>query len=200
MDEYNFDAKTGSEAHLLNRPSFLLIRLQDLQERLVRFRLADEAVLDLVNVVDGVVELHRWASGLSLSGGLRRRGGGLLCLSRTRSGHLVRKDRGSDGSRCAGSRSAAGRREILEVGGSGGSSARSDGSGSVGLGVGGGGLCLLASELSAGSHAHRGGDGDGGDAGSGVLGGGALDTVTGREEGVEALDETGVTTEEGGDL
>lgn len=33
--------------------------MQDLQEGLVDVRLALEAVLDLVDVVDGVVELHR---------------------------------------------------------------------------------------------------------------------------------------------
>ena len=36
-----------------------LIRVQDLQERFVNVGLALKAVLDLVDVVDGVVELHR---------------------------------------------------------------------------------------------------------------------------------------------
>lgn len=35
-----------------------LVRVEDLQESLVDVRLALEAVLDLVDVVDGVVELH----------------------------------------------------------------------------------------------------------------------------------------------
>lgn len=33
--------------------------MQDLQEGFVDFRLALEAVLDLIDVIDGVVELHR---------------------------------------------------------------------------------------------------------------------------------------------
>lgn len=46
-----------------------LVRVEDLQESFVDVRLALEAVLDLVDVVDGVVELHRlvvlngWSSG-----------------------------------------------------------------------------------------------------------------------------------------
>lgn len=46
-----------------------LVCVEDLQESFVDVRLALEAVLDLVDVVDGVVELHRlvvlngWPSG-----------------------------------------------------------------------------------------------------------------------------------------
>lgn len=47
--------------HVLDRSAFLLVRLEDLEERLVRVGVANEAVLDLVDVVDGVVELHRGA-------------------------------------------------------------------------------------------------------------------------------------------
>lgn len=36
-----------------------LVRVEDLQESFVDVRLALEAVLDLVDVVDGVVKLHR---------------------------------------------------------------------------------------------------------------------------------------------
>lgn len=47
-----------------------LVRVEDLQEGFVDVRLALEAVLDLVDVVDGVVELH-WLIVLN-----RRSGGG----------------------------------------------------------------------------------------------------------------------------
>lgn len=44
--------------HLLDGSRLLLVRLQDLQEGLVRLWILREPVLDLVDVVDGVVELH----------------------------------------------------------------------------------------------------------------------------------------------
>jgi hypothetical protein len=50
---------TSGAAHILDRPLLLLVGLEDLEEDLVRLRLADEALLDLVDVADGVVELER---------------------------------------------------------------------------------------------------------------------------------------------
>ena len=44
--------------HFLNRSRLLLIRLQNLEESLVRLGIVGEAVLDLVDVVDRMVEFH----------------------------------------------------------------------------------------------------------------------------------------------
>lgn len=48
-----------SQTHILNRPLFLLIRLQDIEEAFVDLGLANEAVLDLVHIGDRMVELDR---------------------------------------------------------------------------------------------------------------------------------------------
>lgn len=42
--------------HALDRALLLLIRLQDLQELLIRIRVRGEPILDFVNIVDGMVE------------------------------------------------------------------------------------------------------------------------------------------------
>lgn len=202
----------------MDRSLLLLIRLEDLKELLVRLGIVGEPVLDLVDVVDGVVELDLRGGpssrGIVLTGERSGSSGRLrLTVRRSSTGGLltlvsggggrgtvvgrvgVRHGRLSTtlgGSSRGGGCVVASRCRILSSCRLGG--AASSSSSSV-AGEGSESGRKLTSDLRDGS---RGGD-DGDESTLVTLASETLDAVARRQEGVEALDERGVATEEGGD-